>query len=187
MKRMAKILLLILFGVTVVFLVFSRNDQTRNLDPTAGFNGSFESVQNGYPVNWSFFPDPETTDSYQVALDSVDVKEGSRSLKIEINANGTIPGFRSRRIAVQPGKEYRLSMSIKSVGCGLKVNRIIQDKSGKTNKRADDIVEVRNPTGTWQQYEETLVIAKGESYVVLIFEIYDTGTLWCDDIRLEER
>jgi len=186
MKRIITISFVILIGATALFLASCQSDELVKSDPVAEFNGSFETSEDGYPVNWAFFPNPESNISFQVTLDSEDVVEGKHSLKLVVKQNGKTPGFRSRRIPVQSGKKYKLTMSVKADGCIVKIRRIVQDKSGKTNLRANYIFNIREPSTKWQKYEETLVVTEGEAYVLLIFLIDGAGTLWCDNIQLEE-
>jgi hypothetical protein len=186
MKSTIQISFAILLGATAFFLVSCQRDEISKSNSAAGLNGSFEVVEDGYPVNWTFFPNPESNTSLQIALDSRDVVEGNHSLKLVAKQNNKTPGFRSRRIPVQSGRKYKLTMSVKADGCTFKVNRIIQDPWGKTNLRANIIFNTHKPSGTWQKHEETITIAEGEASVHLIFLIDGPGTLWCDNIQFEE-
>ena len=186
MKRIITISTVVMIGASAIFLVSCQRDQLSKSAPAAGLNGSFETAEDGCPVNWTFFPNLESNASYQAVLDSEDVVDGKNSLKLVVKQNDKTTGFRSRRIPVQSGKKYKLAMSVKADGCTLKVNRIVQDPSGKKNLRSTIIVNTREPSVTWQEYEETLVVAAGEAYVLLIFLIEGTGTLWCDNVQLEE-
>jgi len=186
MKRIMAISLVTLLAVVAIFLVSCQRDEFSKSNPTVGLNGSFETVENGYPVNWAFFPNPESNTSFQAVLDSENVVDGKHSLKLVAKGNDKTTGFRSRRIPVQSGKKYKLAMSVKADGCTLKVNRIVQDASGKKNLRANIIVNTRKPSAKWEKHEETLAVARGEAYVLLVFLIDGTGTLWCDNVQLEE-
>lgn len=186
MKRSIPISTVAIISASAIFLVSCQRDELSKSSPAAGLNGSFEAAEEGYPINWAFFPNPESSTSLQVALDSEDVVDGKHSLKLVVKQNDKTTGFRSRRIPVQSGKKYRLAMSVKADGCTLKVNRIVQDPSGKKNLRSNIIANTEQPSATWQQHEETLTVAEGEAYVLLIFLIDGTGTLWCDNVQLEE-
>jgi hypothetical protein len=186
MQRVISILTVFLIGATAIFLASCRGDQISDSDAAAVLNGSFENVEDGCPVNWAFFPNPKSTDSLQVILDSENAVDGKHSLKLEIKQNDKTPGFRSHRIPVQSGKTYKLAMSVKTDGCTYKVNRIVQDALGKTNLRADIIFNTPKPSAEWQRHEETISIAEGEACVLLIFLIEGAGSLWCDDIQFEK-
>ena len=154
-------------------------------DDEAGINGGFETAERGYPVNWAFFPNPETEAAVEVALDTARVVAGERSLRIAVRPGDCVPGFRSRRMPVEAGGSYRLSGWVRTEGCAVEVNRITQDASGKTNLRRDVIAVVSASSGEWQQVGETLDVAEGEAGLVLIFLIRGAGTVWCDAVRLE--
>jgi len=187
MKRIIAISAVVIIGTTATLLTSCQRDQLSKSDPAAGLNGSFETTRDGYPVNWAFFPNPESNTSFQAVLDSENVVDGKHSLKLIVKQNDKTTGFRSRRIPVQSGKKYRLAMLVKTDGCSLKVNRIVQDISGKKNLRSNIIVNTeKRPSAKWENYEETLSVAEGESYLLLIFLIDGTGTLWCDNVQLEE-
>ena len=83
-----------------------------------------------YPVNWAFFPNPESDDSFQVAMETTNVLDGEQSLMLATNQSEQTVGFRSRRVLVEPGKTYEISFAIQNDGCDLNVRRIVQDRSG---------------------------------------------------------
>jgi hypothetical protein len=91
MKRIITIIFVILIGATALFLASCQSDELVKSDPVAEFNGSFETSEDGYPVNWAFFPNPESNISFQVTLDSEDVVEGKHSLKLVVKQNGKTP------------------------------------------------------------------------------------------------
>jgi hypothetical protein len=152
---------------------------------SAGLNGGFELVEDGYPVNWAFGPDPTSNASYQVSLDPDDPVEGQQSLRIETSGTST-KVFRSQRIAIEPGKTYRIAYSVKSEGADLRVRRTTMDFTGTTNKRSDVIGTLPGSTPDWVLQEEIITAAAGEVKVFLTFLVNGVGTLWCDDVRIEE-
>jgi hypothetical protein len=183
---MKRIFTVSLVSLTAIFLTSCQSNELIKSSPAAGLNGGFETVEEGYPVNWAFFPNPESSPSLQVVSDSEHVREGQRALKIVIGKPDRIPGFRSRRIPVQSGRKYTLAMSVRTEGCKLKVNRVVLDASRTKNLRSDTIVDARDSLPEWKRYEETLAVSEDEAYVFLIFLIDGSGTLWCDDISIEE-
>lgn len=53
-------------------------------DPSVGFNGSFESIQQGLPVNWIVYaPDTVPDADFDVLVDSVRVAHGRQSLRFD--------------------------------------------------------------------------------------------------------
>lgn len=161
-----------------------RNELCKS-NTAAGLNGSFETTDSGYPVNWAFFPSPDSGDFLQVSVDTSNIRDGKHSLKLVTKQSDGTTGFRSRRIPVQSGKKYNISFSVQNIGCTFKVNRIVQDSSGKKNLRAAIIAEV-STSSDWKKYEETLTVSNDEFYVILIFLVEGSGILWCDDVKVEE-
>ena len=179
----------VLAAMAILFSFLLSSCQSNELskpDRAAGFNGSFETTDSGYPVNWAFFPNPESGDLFQVTVDTTKAHEGKQSLKLATNQSETTTGFRSRRAPVEAGKKYKISFSMQNTGGNLKVRRVVQDVSGKTNKRSDIIVDTSTPNSDWQTFEEILVVSDGEANVVLIFLVDGPGSLWFDDVKVEE-
>lgn len=162
-----------------------QSDELLERDAAAGLNGSFEITRSGYPVNWSFFPNPEADSTLGVVLDSSRVVEGSHSLKIVVRPSGRLPALRSSQVAVQPGKSYRLGIALMNQGCTLKVNRIVLDPSGMTVRRRDLVIDTSVPSTEWQTFAETLSVAHNEAQVLLVIMIGGSGTVWLDDVKVE--
>jgi len=177
------VMVLVLVGM---FLVTCTGNELCKSNSSAGFNGSFEITDSGYPVNWAFFPDPESGNKFQVSVDETRVKDGSRSLKLVSKQNDITTGFRSRRVPVQAGKNYRISFWVQNVECNFKVKRIVQDRTGKTNLRSTIIADGLTATDSWRKCEETLAVSGNESNVVLIFMVTGSGTFWCDKVEVME-
>ncbi len=155
-------------------------------DSAAGLNGSFEVTNSGYPVNWAFFPNPETNDAFHVFVDTSQAVDGEQSVKLITTAGGNGPGLRSQRVRIQAGETYRIGFSVKLNGCSVSVRRVVQNRLGVTNMRSDIIAEASPSTDEWQRFEAILSVRDGEANVFLIFLIVGSGTMWCDDVRIEE-
>jgi hypothetical protein len=186
MRKRHKFALVTMGIIVSLFLVSCQSNELSKPNNEAGLNGSFEITESGYPVNWAFFPNPESDDIVQIAVDTTKAQEGKQSLKLATNQSEKTVGFRSRRVAVQPGKTYTISFAVQNDGCALKVRRIVQDASGTDNRRSEIIVDTSSPTNDWKTFEETLVVSDGEAKVVLVFLVEGSGTLWFDDVQVEE-
>jgi hypothetical protein len=167
-------------------LVSCTSNEFSKPNSSTGLNGSFEVQDDGYPVNWAFFPNPERNDAVHVSMDSAHPADGAHSVKLEVTGSDRPTGFRSRRIPVQPGKTYTIGLSVKQTGGILKVNRIVQDASGKTNIRSQIIAQITTPSTEWQHIEETLAISEKEAHILLIVLFEGAGTLWCDHVYVTE-
>lgn len=186
MKRRYKFALVTMGILVSLLLAACQSNELSKPDNEAGLNGSFETTDSGYPVNWAFFPNPETDDLFQVSIDTTKAQEGKQSLQLYTNQSEQTVGFRSRRVAVEPGKTYKLSFAIQNDGGHLKVRRIVQDKSGTDNRRSEIIVDTSSASSNWETFEETLAVTEGERHVVLVFLIDGPGRLWVDHVRVEE-
>ena len=186
MKR-KHIVVLVTMGIIVNLLLLScQSNELSKPNHEAGLNGGFETTDSIYPVNWAFFPNPESDDLVRISIDTTQAQEGEQSLKLAIDQSEKTVGFRSLRVPVQPGKTYYISFSFQNDGCALKVRRIIQDRSGTDNRRSEIILETASPTSNWETFEETLAVFDGEANVVLVFLVDGPGTLWFDDVQVEE-
>jgi hypothetical protein len=174
-----------ILGAAGALATACQSDELLERNAAAGLNGGFEITESGYPVNWSFFPNPEADSTLQVVLDSSEVVEGSQSLRIVVRPSGRLPALRSTQVAVQPGERYRLGMSFMNQGCSLKVNRIVLDPSGMTVRRRDLIIDTSIPSTAWETFEETLSVAQNEAQVMLVIMIGGSGTVWLDDVKVE--
>ena len=62
----------------------------------------------------------------------------------------------------------------------------MQDASGTDNRRSDIIVETSTPSSDWTTFEETLAVSHGEASVVLSFLVDGPGSIWIDEVDVEE-
>jgi hypothetical protein len=163
-----------------------QSDEFLIKDEAAGFNGGFEVAENGTPVNWAFFPDPTSSTNLRISLDANDPFEGSQSLQAMVSPGEDLPAFRSGQLPLTPGGAYRIGVSLKNSGCSLKVNRIVQDRTGMTVARRDLLVDTDDPMDEWTVFEEQLTVREGEAQVMFVFMIEGACTAWFDDLRIEE-
>jgi len=186
MHRIAGLLATVGLVLVCLFLASCGSNERITSDSNSGLNGGFELAEDGYPVNWAFGPDPESLASYEVSIDTTRFSEGEQSLRVDSTQDDQTKVFRSQRIPVQEGAEYRISFDMMNEGCSLRVRRTTMDASGTTNLRQDTIVSTSESTTEWTRYEEQLVAAEGESKVFLTFLVDGVGTVWCDGVRVEE-
>jgi hypothetical protein len=167
-----------------LLLISCQSNEVSKRDEAAGLNGSFETIDSGYPVNWAFFPHPETDDLFLVSVDQTKAQAGKQSVKLTTQQSEITVGLRSSRVPVEPDQTYQISFAVQNDGCSLKVRRIVQDRSGTDNRRSDIIVDISTMSSDWETYAETLLVADGEKNVVLVFLVDGPGTLWVDDVRV---
>jgi len=185
MRRRHPAISAIVVVLASLLLVSCQCNELSKRDSTAGLNGGFETTDSGYPVNWSFFPNPESDAVFQVSIDETHAQEGNQSLKLVTDQSDITVGFRSHRIPVQPGNAYKISLSMQNSECTLRVKRVLQDASGTDNVRSEIIVDTSTSNSDWETFEETLTVSDGESYIVLVFLVDGPGSIWFDDIRVD--
>jgi hypothetical protein len=92
-----------------------------NKDESAGFNGSFEIVKDGLPVNWYVYKPAIDTTQTKLVCDTIAPHHGKQSLKFNVSKCSPVGGWHSPGIfqetAVEPGKTYVVSFWIKNHGC----------------------------------------------------------------------
>jgi hypothetical protein len=187
MKRIAAVIALLALAFATMMIVSCQSNELVKFDRSAGLNGGFELTDSGYPINWAFSPNPESTESLQVYIDKIRFVEGSNSLRLVSTQDDRPKAFRSQSVPVDSGGEYRIGFSVLNEGCSLRVNRIMTDASGMTHFEAQTILDTSESTTEWVRFEELFTANQGEAYVFLIFLVDGVGTLWCDHVRVEER
>ena len=186
MRRIVAVLAASALALGSMLLVSCGSNELIRSGPSGDLNGGFEVTKNGYPVNWAFGPNPESMESYNVSVDTSRFVEGMNSLCIISTQDDQTKIFRSQRVSVQAGKRYRISFSIMNEGCSLQVRLTVMDFSGTTNIRSETIASLSESVFEWADYEEILTVAQGEAKAFLIFLVEGVGTLWCDNVIIEE-
>ena len=97
----------------------------RQKNESAGFNGSFEIVESGLPVNWYFSYLAIKNGDVEISLDTMDVVEGGQSLKFIVHRVDSRPGWRRPGLfQVRPAKakrSYKVSFWLRNQGCKVSV------------------------------------------------------------------
>ena len=87
----------------------------------AGFNGSFELLHDGLPVNWQLYTvETAGEGDFDVSIDSADAQDGKRSLKLEVRACAKSGGWKSpglsKQLDAKPEETYSIRFWIKNNG-----------------------------------------------------------------------
>ena len=187
MNRIVAVFAMLALGFATMMLVSCGSNELVKFERSAGLNGGFELMDAGYPVNWAFGPNPESVESFRVSVDTERSVEGSNSLRLISTRDDRTKAFRSQSVPVESGEEYRIAFSVINEGCSLRVNRVMTNASGMTHFQARTIVDTSESTAGWVRFEEIFTPVQGEAYIFLVFLVDGVGTLWCDDVRVEER
>ena len=151
-------------------------------------NGSFETLKNGLPVNWWYYA-METVPSgeFDVLIDTIQFKEGRKSLKFQVRKCESIGGWHSpgffAEFKVKPGETYNISFWVINGGCDFKVSvgAGMQGNPGPSQT----LVRTRETYSEWKYFQYTFAIPPANDNIRFEANILSPGTIWFDDIRIE--
>ena len=88
-------------------------------DDSAGINGGFEVAVQGLPVNWLLYtPNTVPKGQFEIILDKEDFKEGTQSLKFEVQECSPTGGWHSpgftKQFDIENGSTIKLSFGVKN-------------------------------------------------------------------------
>lgn len=160
----------------------------RELDPSAGFNGGFETVKAGLPVNWYFYYPPLKAGDATIVLDSTDKVEGRQALELVVRrTNG--PGWGSagffQVVPAESRRAYRVSFSLKHDGCQARIS-IYSEKPTEASSPAIETLSDRDAEpNVWRRFEYVYTVP--DTYANIRFQVgvVEPGTLWVDDVRID--
>jgi|TARA_Y100000310_G_scaffold327633_1_gene394296 hypothetical protein len=172
-------------------------------DPSVGFNGGFEVARAGLPVNW-FFPRIKDKGDVEISLDTLDAVEGRQSLKLvvrkvdSVRGGWAMPGLFQVRPA-RPGSTYRISFWRRNRGCRIRVTIRNEGKDplfGPSDAVKKDLAahprivvvlaEEETGTRTWRQFDQAFALPQLDDHIRFELHIMEPGTLWVDDIQIQE-
>lgn len=159
-------------------------------DDSAGMNGGFEVVKNGLPVNWLFTAESnDKSNDFDVVSDSVEFKEGKRSLRFSVRRCSPEGGWKS------PGFGNEFFGSGEFVGPAVYLVSVWVKNSGANARflvgKVDEKNEYQYPfdqkigRSPWQKLEYKIFVEKGSRLRVEL-EILSAGVFWMDDFRVEK-
>lgn len=175
-------------------------------DESAGFNGGFENVKAGLPVNWYFIgPDLMKNGDVEISLDTEDAIEGKHSLKLLVRRTDPADLWKCPGLfqVLRPAKakhSYKVSFWLKNQGCS-SISLTIRNEGkdhflGLSEAEKKDMVEhppikktlgeEDTATNSWHQFEYTYVVPETDGSIRFELHVMQPGTLWIDDIRIEE-
>ncbi len=159
------------------------------LDPSAGFNGSFEKSKHGLPLNWHFYTSEEYEQSYNVILETESAKEGKQSLKFNIKSIDTLklheemlaPGMFGLTDA-EIGDKYKVSFWLKNQGSKFNIH-VGNQFFGLF---AETILETDDNITDWTYFEYEYTIPESNPSICFGLNFISPGTFWIDDVRIEK-
>ncbi|MFC2086211.1 carbohydrate binding domain-containing protein [Bacteroidota bacterium] len=185
------ILLLIFIASMLLFTGCGERYILENKNESIGVNGDFEEIKNGYPLNWDIHASPINKGHSKIILDTVDVQNGTYSLKIEaIKVAGgkkawKKPGL-SKELNIEPNKKYKLSIWIKNTDSKFYVKWTTLDKANKKQLSSKTFIEMDVTVTTWYYFKEIITTNANEEILKLEIVVTQPGTLLVDNIKFEE-
>jgi hypothetical protein len=157
-------------------------------DKNAGLNGSFEIVENGFPVNWMIYsPKTIPEGDYDLIIDTTDFKEGKQSLKFLVRSCAPDGGWHSPGFCMEdeanPGEFYKVSFWY------------INDSSefiariggvGPSVGEYETIIKSNESNNTWKLIEYKYAIPQDMNSIRFELNILQPGSFWIDGLRIDK-
>lgn len=151
-------------------------------------NGSFEILKNGLPINWTFNPASFKKEDLDLKLDTTNPKDGKQALEFDVYHCSDVGGVYSpgifQVIRITPGHTYKTTFWIKNRGCKFLVR--LSCNKGYELGHVSKVLETSDSMDTWTKFEFLSPTYKNEIGIRFELNILGPGTLWIDDIRIEE-
>jgi len=181
-------------AIPLVWLVYSGTSRyvTKQF---VGVNGGFEIEKDGLPVNWGAY----TPEGAKSSLDTAEHVEGKQSLKIVVDRVGERSPTLGLILDPVKTRPHKVSFWLKNQGCTIDVSiqgTVCHDLWAPSEAEVRDVAAhppikktlSNEETGadTWRQFEYIYDVPKTDGSIYLILFIKTPGTLWIDDVRIEE-
>ncbi|NOZ46233.1 MAG: hypothetical protein GXO79_05565 [Chlorobi bacterium] len=180
--------------VTVILVLFSNCTNKfidNNMDDSKGFNGSFEIINNGYPVNWLIFKPAIQKGNVNFIIDTIDAKQGKNCILLDAKkVSGSSKAWKKpgmeNQFKIKPGVKYKLSLWLKNENSSFYVSWITATKDKKRHLRSKKFIETEISFSTWYYFKEIIEPAENEELLLLDIVMDKPGKLWIDDVNFEE-
>ncbi|MFH1121975.1 MAG: hypothetical protein V1775_19310 [Bacteroidota bacterium] len=160
-------------------------------DEQAGTNGGFEYSKSGLPVNWGLYtPKTVPEGDFDILIDTTEFFNGKQSLKFKVRGCVSDGGWYSpgiyQEFTVAPGKTYLVSWWIKNEGCKYRVILMSIEDYVKTNEGRFQSPQSTDTVGSWHKFESRCTLSKNQKRLRFELGIVGPGTLWIDEIRIDQ-
>lgn len=175
--------------VAVVLLLKVLSPSMIETDDAAGFNGSFEIVRSGLPVNWAVYDRPLGEGSATFSVDSAHAADGDRSVRFQLWTSFSGRGNRSPGLFqvtdAEEGQTYEVSLWVRNEGSAIRL-RITSEfpEDGTKAPIVDTIGPDRTAEDEWRRFSYPYTVPPPHRDIRVDLGIMDPGTLWIDDVRI---
>lgn len=178
------------FILPLFFVACSFNQMAEiNESETAGFNGSFEDVQNGVPTNWYIYSPSNDKENAEILFDTFNPPDGKQSLKFEIKNCSPVGGWYSpgifTEVDCENGKTYQVSFWQKKQGCTHMIRMDCLKGGTKDINHPKKWITNNETIPTWKKFEYEFTFSENYDWFRFELNILSPGTLWIDDVRVE--
>lgn len=171
----------------------------REENEAAGFNGGFEVVQpvrgidgarQGLPANWYFHAKPLLEGDAELSFDAAGPSGGGRSLRLAVQKADSVAGARTtglfQVVPARPLGTYRVGFSLKIRDARALVVIRSESASEATPGRVQVYDEEHTGRDTWRRFEYVYSVPEGFENIRFELNVIRRGTVWLDDVRIEE-
>jgi len=173
----------------LLLLAFSCKQLSETIsDGKADFNGGFEVVSKGLPVNWMLYTNETVeTGDFSIMPDTTTFIEGKQSLRFLIRSCSSEGGRYSPGMAkefeIEPGRKYQVSFWVKNSNTSFRImaGGVSAHKGGlktllQTNEQIND----------WKEFNFDVPISENYSRMRIEIAVLQPGTFWIDNIRIRK-
>lgn len=171
----------------------------REEDPAAGLNGGFEVVRpvrkvegarQGLPVNWYFHAKPLLNGDATLSFDREGAAEGTQALQLAVEKTDSVAGRRTvglfQVVPAEEGRNYRVAFRLRISGARAIVIARSENASAATSGRVGAFEETDAPADSWREVQWVYSVPEGYDNIRFELNVVRPGTLWLDDVRIEE-
>jgi hypothetical protein len=183
-STMRIITLIFMFITSVAFAQMSES----YTDKSAGFNGSFDFIKEGLPVNWLAYTPKTTRDAkFVMSVDTHDVAEGKHAMKWKVEHCSATGGWMSPGLAKEflctPGTTYLIEFWIKNTGASFRFKT--DAVSSKYNFKGPEF-NSNERTDVWKKVTQKITVPANFSRLRIEFSILGSGTVWLDNVSVKK-
>lgn len=155
--------------------------------PTAGFNGSFEAVQDGLPLNWLLYTRMDASQAdFDFEVNEQNASQGQRSAHFTIRkcqpTGGHLSPGMAKEIAVQGNRTYRISFDARNLGSTLVFEG---GPVGLKKGQSEVLLRESNGVNAWRSYSFDIQIPENDSILFLQWNWIAPGEGWLDNVVVQ--
>jgi len=158
---------------------------------TAGFNGSFETTQNGLPVNWYIYKTTFDNGNAELVIDTINPYDGKQSLKFVITKCLSVGGWHSpgifTEVDCENGSTYQVSFWIKNLGCKYTIKMDCWKGGTEDVNHPEKLITDNDTIPEWKKFEYEFTFDNDLNRFRFEMNILTPGVLWIDDVRIEKK